>query len=1251
MATITTIKERIISLDQASFQILCDAYLSKEGYPNIVALGTKAGAQKTTLGTPDTYFFTDDKKYVFVEYTTQQTNLAAKIEEDLNKCLDEKTTGISVDNISEIIYCHTSSNISPRADKQFRDQCRSVGIKLTIIGVDVLAEQLLNKYSKLVKDHLALTIDTEQIQNPNDFISQYNANGLSAPLDTPFLFRDKELADLETAFEAKNIVVLTGSAGVGKTKMALEYAQQHAEKNNEILYCIHDRSLPMNEDLCAYLETPGAYFLVIDDANQISNIGIILDYVNKQHLGYYVKAIITVRDYAIDIVKYQIGRLTAYDIIHVEPFSDEQIKELLRTSLGILNDQYLDRIVRIAEGNSRMAILAGKIACQTNRLASINDATQLYEEYYGRVLREAELLSNEKLLVAAGIIAFLNSVHLDRLEPINEFLLNHGMTCESFKKSMFDLHQMEIVNIYHDKAAQISEQCFSNFLLKYVFCDRRLISLSDMIETCFEPYRGRVIESVNTIVSVFREANVHSYVESEIKALWKKMYNGNPHCFMYFLKVFHEVDSTETLIYLDRIIAEMEPVTIPVQSIDTSKDESHPSIDDDVLSVLGSLAHDDEFDTAMDLFFKYYIKRPDKYYKFYHTIKTYYNIDNDALKYGCLTQIKLINKIVQYSNNWTNEYVQLLFNGIAPILLNLHFSPSKMNARGKSIVIYDIFLTAEEEVLEYRRLLWEQLLQHCVHQKDIVKDILYGYGQTIDKNCYDVIKYDYLFINRLVDLTFSIEQLSDSIISQRMRRIFQKASVECDVFDKYLNSEKMKLYQLLVGPQSIELDDDKKREAEKERQIKLHIENASDERAYIKCLLAICKEATVAKHANSYELNEGINIVFKSISDDTKLFIESLSFAFENGYTECLVPNMLLKTLFNMLPPKDVLSMVQRINAKDQRNIWEFNYYSEIPTEYINPAVLDDLYLFLSSKDDAVITHSPYRDISLFKKYETVDSDIILNCARIVFAKKEYSPWLVKIYLERLLLVCSPQEAISLFSKDIGLLESVYLLLEQQDRYYDYDGEYLVALCEFDSEFLNKYICETYDNAKEYCLVEKLQKCCSFFQCDKYINYFDTIVDVLVSISYYPIYEVSNVIGCFLPKAEDEGGWLGKARDWALHYIETNAFDTIKMQCLFEALTNSDTETRVLLTTALLRCNKDFDFFKSLPLTPGSYSSDSGSFVPVYVLWEKSLKQLLPCFPGLTFIHHKKYIEDAIESIQKLIVDTEISDIIKKSHS
>ena len=104
MATIESIKQGILQLDAGSFQNLCDSYLYKTGYPNIVSLGGQAGTQKTTLGTPDTYFCLSNGKYIFVEYTTQKKNLFAKIKDDLEKCLDTSRTGIPNNKISEIIY-------------------------------------------------------------------------------------------------------------------------------------------------------------------------------------------------------------------------------------------------------------------------------------------------------------------------------------------------------------------------------------------------------------------------------------------------------------------------------------------------------------------------------------------------------------------------------------------------------------------------------------------------------------------------------------------------------------------------------------------------------------------------------------------------------------------------------------------------------------------------------------------------------------------------------------------------------------------------------------------------------------------------------------------------------------------------------------------------------------------------------------------------------------------------------------------
>ena len=79
MAIINTIKQKILELDQGTFQNLCDQILYSLGYSNFVSLGSQSGTQKTTPRTPDTYCINEDNKYVFVEYTTQQTGLCKRL--------------------------------------------------------------------------------------------------------------------------------------------------------------------------------------------------------------------------------------------------------------------------------------------------------------------------------------------------------------------------------------------------------------------------------------------------------------------------------------------------------------------------------------------------------------------------------------------------------------------------------------------------------------------------------------------------------------------------------------------------------------------------------------------------------------------------------------------------------------------------------------------------------------------------------------------------------------------------------------------------------------------------------------------------------------------------------------------------------------------------------------------------------------------------------------------------------------------
>ena len=67
------IEQKLIAIDPAGFQNLCDAYLilRENEYSSLNRTGSQLGKQKTILGTPDSFVRLEDNKLAYIEYTTQ----------------------------------------------------------------------------------------------------------------------------------------------------------------------------------------------------------------------------------------------------------------------------------------------------------------------------------------------------------------------------------------------------------------------------------------------------------------------------------------------------------------------------------------------------------------------------------------------------------------------------------------------------------------------------------------------------------------------------------------------------------------------------------------------------------------------------------------------------------------------------------------------------------------------------------------------------------------------------------------------------------------------------------------------------------------------------------------------------------------------------------------------------------------------------------------------------------------------------
>ena len=1239
MANIESIKQKILQLDAGSFQNLCDSYLYKKGYPSIVSLGGEAGTRKTTLGTPDTYFITSNGKYVFVEYTTQRTNLFAKISEDLEKCLDTAKTDIPHDKISEIIYCHTSSNLTPFQDSELKKLCEDVGVKLVIIGIDKLAEDIYLYHHNISRDFLGISISTDQIQSYDEFINSYNANRMAAPIDTKFLFREKEFQDIINAYLKVNVVILSGSSGTGKTRLALHYVKNHADAKNEKTYCIHSNALPIYEDLKLFLDKPGDYFLFIDDANQLSGLQHIIRYVSMKPEGYNVKILITVRDYALQKVINDVRAITYYEIVNVNVFSENEIKELLETSLGILNSDYQERIIRIAEGNARIAILAGKVACSSNRLESIDDVSQLYEDYYGSNLENNQFFIDKNLCITSGIIAFLDAIHLDYIDALLPILQEKGLNRDSFIENIRMLHEREIVDICNDKAVRFSDQCLSNYLLKYIFFDKRLLSLSKMIKACFSSYKERTVSSVNTLLNIFRNKELLNFVEKEIKLLWDELSTENLPIFFEFVKVFFRINPTETLLLLQNKIESEERVICEWSDIDTEKRKNYPHVENDIIKILGGFADMTDLPTACDLFFQYYLKRPDLFMEFYHAVNIYFGIQRDSFRNSFYTQITFFEKLIEYSNDWKQEFIVIIFLQIAEEFLKLNFSPVE-EGRKDAITIYQIPLIMSKDVEKYRKLIWESLtsLSKIEKYREKVRRIFSSYGGIIDDISIPVLQFDLKYIELILKLNFPPDKLTNCLLADKIVQVFSRINYSCEsLFFEYFEGESFQLYCLLKGP---DYEEYKKR---KQQSINHYTLNCDLQ--MFKKLIDVCSSISGTDNHSSWEVGEGLGIAFDAISNKADLYVDAIKYYIQNDTPNNLHPYHLVDNLFSLLSDSEVYEIIIS-EEYSQKNAWTYAYYHELPPGLITEKHLQGLYDFLKDTSDRYITSSSMRDVDFLDKYNAIDELALMEGCKIILDKKKYSSFIVDIYFGLLFNYHhnTPREVIQKFNCNLELLEEIYCAMLSYDNHCDYDGQFLKEIYSVRTSILDKYIDSliNIDSFSDY-----QEKYCCFFDLGDFVEIYNKIFEQLIRNCRFPKITVPYFLESLLLKNQNKPDLFEKQDEWICQCIQLFSKDETKMYCLFSVISKLEIERKKIYVLIFLENNPLFEDFGRIPLIPTSWSW-SGSAVPMYSDWIEFLESLLPSLVGLKWIKHKNYIETQISYLKRKIESEQIDEILTR---
>jgi len=484
MAYISEIEAAIRAIiDVGTFQNLCNEILDREIHAPRTSLGSQSGTNKTTAGTPDTYYF-DGNSYIFVEYTTtenESTRLFNKIDKDLDKCLDESKTNIPIKKIKKIIYCHTSSNLSPDYTNILSKKCTEAGTKLEIRGINELAREIKDNYPYLAEEYLNLDIGNGQINDLNSFIEKYNCNETVASLKTEFMFREDELNAITKSINENKITVLTGQPGVGKTRLAVEVLSNLLSSYN--ILCIRNNYSEFGNDFTRYINIHGQNLIFVDDANTFDNrLLTILDLLNNPNDN--TRIIMTVRESFVSEVENKCYSFSEPNTLVIKKFSDAEIEEFLKKVFNINNPDYIKQIQRICEGNARLAYFAAKMALDKDGYQKIRNAEQLFERYYDNYLGQSSIF-NDKTIITAGIISVSGMLDKNDLYNYNCIFQLCKITEEEFLENCKILNEKEILSDLNGHVS-IDEQCMNNYFVYLFLYKKKFFSLDVFIKNCFD---------------------------------------------------------------------------------------------------------------------------------------------------------------------------------------------------------------------------------------------------------------------------------------------------------------------------------------------------------------------------------------------------------------------------------------------------------------------------------------------------------------------------------------------------------------------------------------------------------------------------------------------------------------------------------------------------------------------------------------------------------------------------------------------